>query len=423
MSALHQHIIERSLAELNANAPFQRCLLDATLHCEGPTASAAMFDSPATYRGADAALDLVLRRPAAQARRDTQTADPLASFAITVLLTDGFQSTVSPSTGGATDVSCAGGADPACLGSLLAARAREGYGVWVGRIYMPFAGTYFPERPIDELWPRVEAHVQELNTNHPEWTGVSFAAQRGRHASPSGAFRWEGARPLLIFVLTRDIALGRNFVAKVTEHLPTEPAIFARRPDVDVAFAELAPFAGASARVVESSIQRAGADPAARSVRMRPATRSARGVEVAIECPIEGVASFPVQAALTRPPLVPRWVDVVPSWRPLPPTRPDPTPAAAWVRPTMQPNSLNLNVGVDCRRVPQGQHQFSLGIHVDWRRNAQFNEQWFIRDSVETSVEAPERAYRLREIVTPPLVAATTRSGWLDQLHITLTRR
>lgn len=415
MSALHQHVVERALAQLNANAPFRRCLLDATLHCDAAPVSALAFDDADTYGGADAALDHVLRRPVAVARPDARTEDPLDPFALTVLITDGFQSTVSPGGGASPDVHCAGGADPACLGSLLAARVREGYGVWLVRIVMPFAGTYFPERPVGEMWPRIAAHVEDLNRNHPEWTGVTFRASRGHRDSPSGAFRWEGARPLLMFVLSRDIPLGRNFVAKVTEFLPTEDTIFARSAALDVASVELAPFEGASARIQEASIRRSQSGGAADAVHIAPAGRTARGVQVSARCSLAGVASFQALTTFQRGARIPAFVDVVPSWRVV-------TGAAAWLSPAAVPGTLNLNVGIDCRRLPRGTHTQTLGVHVDWRRNAQLAQQWFMRESAETSYEAPESVYRLREIVTPPLVASTDRRGWLDQMQVSVTR-
>ncbi len=416
MSALHEQVIERALALVNANAPFRRCLLDATLHC-GPTPEpAAAFNLARTYHGADAALDSILRRPATVARADAQTDDPLDPFSVTILLTDGFQTSVTPGGGASPEVNCAGGADPACLGSLLAARVREGYGVWLGRIVMPFAGTYYPERPVDEMWPRIEAHVTDLNTNHPEWNGVQFRAERGHHASPSGAFRWEGARPLLMFILSRDIERGRNLVARMQEFLPTESTIFARSAALDVAFSELAPFESATARVQEASIRRATNGGPADAVHVSPATRNAQGADVSIRCALEGQASFPVTTSFVRPPRIPSYINVVPSWRVV-------SGEATLLRPQARPGTLDLDVGVDCRRLTQGLHTERLGVYVEWSRNpARLAQEWFVRDSVETSYEAPERVYRLREMAMPPIVAATDRRGWLDQLQVSITR-
>jgi len=414
-------VIERSLAELRSNSPFQRCTLDATLHCEASPVPAERFDRPETYRGSDAALDTVLRRPPAGVRHDTAAQDPLDPFALTVLLTDGFQTAAASNhaVGGAgqPEVACASGADPACIGNLLRTRVLEGYGVWIGRIVMPFAGTYYPERPMGELWPRVEDHVADLNTNGSDWVPVVFNAQRGSRDTPSGAFRWEGARPLLLIILSRNIALGRQFVAKMREHLPTETTLFARENAArDVAFSELAPFEGASAHIDENSIRRAAGGAEAATVRIAPATRVADGVHVAIRCPLEGVARFPVATRFTRSALIPPYVAVTPGWRVVSGT-------GGWLRPTPRPGSLDLDVEVDCRRLPQGSHQQTLGVYVQWTRDAaRMAQEWFMRESVETSYEAPERVYRLREMVGPPIVAATERRGWLDRLHVTVTR-
>lgn len=414
LSSLHHQVIDRSLAELQANVPFRRCTLDAALHCEGSPVPPENFDRLETYRGSDAALDAVLRRPASGARSDTAPVDPLDPFAITVLLTDGFQTGAGG--GGQVDANCAGGADPSCLGTLLRARVLEGYGVWLGHIMMPFAGTYFPERSMRELWSGVERHVEDLNMNRPEWTGVVFRAQRSDRDTPSGAFRWEGARPLLMFVLSRSPTLGRSFVDRLRAHLPTETTLFVRGSGSDMHFSELAPFEGASARIQEAAIRRASGGPESTAVRIATARRGADGVHVDIRCPLTGVAQFPVPTTFTRGVLIPGYVDVVPSWRVA-------SGAGAWLRPTTRPGSLDLDVTVDCRRLPQGTHRQTLGVFVEWRRNeARLASEWFIRESVETSYEAPERVYRLREIALPPVTAATSRQGWLEHLHVSVTR-
>ena len=66
---------------------------------------------------------------------------------------------------------CAG-----CLAALLRQRVEEGYGLWVGRLILPFDGRYFAERRLDPpMWARITGHVAALNTD-PEWNGVRFAA-------------------------------------------------------------------------------------------------------------------------------------------------------------------------------------------------------------------------------------------------------
>lgn len=425
MSAFHEHVVERALAQLNANVPFKRCLLDTELRCGQAPVPALQFDNPQTYHGTDAALDLMLSRPADVPRPDANEQDALDPFAITILVTDGFQTAPMPSRGDA-GVICAGGADPNCLGTLLAARVRDGYGVWLGRLVMPFAGMYYPERPVDEVWPRIDAHVDDLNRNRPEWNGVQFGARRGRRGAPAGAFRWEGARPLLLIVLTRDVNLGRSFRRNVEQFIRNEETIFARGAAQDVAFEELAPFDGASGRIAESSVRRAQSGGAADAVRIAPAVRGAQGVEVSIRCTLQGVARFPVQATVQRGAAIPGYVDVVSSWRVegarAPWLQVEPQPAAAVIV-GAQPTPHNLMATVDCRRLRQGSYTQTLGIYVDWRRSEErLTRQWFWTDSVETSYEAPEKVYRLRELVIPPIEMATNRRGWLDHMRVTVTR-
>ena len=416
LSTLHQQILERSLAELGANAPFRRCLLDTSLHCEDSPRSALAMDQPTTYRGFDAALDSILRRPPAGLRADTAPTDPLDPYAISILLTDGFQSAVAADAG-TPEVNCAGGADPSCLGTLLANRAREGYGIWLGRIVMPFAGNYSPERPIGEMWDSIANHVTDLNTNHPEWTGVVFNAHRGSVNSASGTFRWEGARPMLMIVLSRDVSLGRRFVSMVTQRLPNEPTIFARNASADVNFSELSPFEGATARIQENAIGRAPG-PTAAQVRTSPARRTPQGVQLELRCPITGQATIQVGATFARSPITPSYVDLVPSWRLK-------AGAGNWLRlsPRVQPGGLGADLAIDCRTLAQGVHEQTLGIFIEWRRRAEdFQTQWFIRESAETSFEAPESSYRLAQMATPAITLATDRRGWLDEITVRITR-
>ena len=121
------------------------------------------------------------------------TAEPAASpasWAVTVMVTDGFQSTGAMfQPGASSDVACTSGADPSCLAALLRQRVDEGYGVWVGRLVLPFDGRYYAERRLDAtMWARVQAHVRELNVD-PAWNGVRFAAASPNLTSDSGAFR------------------------------------------------------------------------------------------------------------------------------------------------------------------------------------------------------------------------------------------
>ena len=168
---------------------------------------------------------------------------------MTLVVSDGFQSTSAAfQPGAATDVACTAGADPSCLAALLRARVDEGYGLWVGRLLLAFDGRYFAERRLDRaMWARTQAHVEALNTD-PLWNGVRFAASSPSFTSDSGVFRFVGARPLMLFILSRDIDAGRGLVAEMQRRLAVE-RMTVRGVAADVAFSEWAPFEGISASV------------------------------------------------------------------------------------------------------------------------------------------------------------------------------
>jgi hypothetical protein len=414
MSVLHQQVIETALNRLRADAPLQRCLLDTELRCGAAPVPATTFDLASTYHGSDAALDRVLRMPESAPRPDAVEPDLLEPRAISILLTDGFQSAPTPSAG-SPHVRCAGGADPGCLGALLADRVRAGYGVWVGRIYLPFSGNYYPERSIDGLWDGIVAHVDDLNRNQTAWQGVTFQARQARgERRANGMFTWSGARPLLMVVLSRNIALGRDFVARASQALQVERAILARESfERDVAFAELAPFETATACIDPSAIRRQESIGPGAAVRIAPAVRTARGVEVLARCTITGRASFSTRFVVARPPSVPAYVDVQTTWRA------EGAPAS-WL--TVTASGPQLVATIDCRRLPRGVVSAMWGVYAAWERRVGQDRQWVFEESAPTSYEAPEKVFRLRDLVSPALDLALNRQGWLDHLTVTVSR-
>ncbi|MFO0608811.1 MAG: hypothetical protein U0324_36930 [Polyangiales bacterium] len=394
--------------------------------------SGAELDRTETYSGRAAALDLALRRPEATSDPARRLDDPLDPFEITVLVTDGFQS-ARASGSAAGDALCASGADPACVGHLLAARVREGYGVWLGRLYLPFKGTYYPERALsDAIWERVQAHVTELGAANSGWDNVHFEARRRGHDGESGAFQWEGARALLMFVLSRDHAKGRALVGKIQEALRSETTIFPRGFDADASFAELAPFEGVSGRVAPETVARRGGGPAVDAVVVDATQRVAGAAVTTAHCSIEGAADITTGGAVALGSVAPpRFVEVTAAWRLSGPAAEGATlvsprePVRVWPAAGPAPGSpFPAMWRIDCRRLAPGMHEHRFGVHVAWRLDESvLASEWYMRESADTSYDSPERVFRLRQMVLPALQTATARRGWLDQWVLRLTRR
>lgn len=419
LQTLHTQVIEASLSALQLNNPFQRCALDTDLRCEA-NLTPAQLRSPATYRGSNAALHLALRRPPRAPRADMQGVDPLDPWAVTVLVTDGFQSTATPFQPGATgDVACTAGADPSCLAALLRARVDEGYGLWVGRIHMTFEGRYFAERRLDPaMWSRTLAHVAALNTD-PYWNGATFAAARPNYTSDTGPFEWRGARPMLVFVLSRDIPRGRALVAEMSRRLAVERITVRRAPE-DFAFSEWAPFEGLGARVAVA-VRNENGGPAD-AVYVDPPQRTASGLVVPVRCSVRGKARIRLEGAVALGALPPPpFARVELSWRLL--SRPatellvprEPVATAA--------GPLVARTGIDCTVLPQGRFQYDLGLAARWTVDpAALGREWFVRESGETSFESPEKVFGLADLARTVVTAGVAREGLLDRVTLLVQR-
>lgn len=421
LATLHAQVIESSLSALQRNNPFQRCTVDAAVHCGQPGVSAQQLAAPAIYRGANASLHLALRRPPRAPRPDLQEPDPLDPFAVSIVVTDGFQSTSAPFQGGAAgDVACTAGADPSCLAALLRARVDEGYGLWVGRLLLAFDGRYFAERRLDRaMWARTEAHVEALNTD-PLWNGVRFRAMSPSFTSDSGVFRFSGARPLMLFILSRDVLVGRRLVAEMQRRLGIERMTVRGIPS-DIAFSEWAPFEGITANVLAA--RRAESGDRADHVLVDRATRSSTALEVPVRCDLEGAARIRVDG-VTRlgslPP--PRFARVSMGWQ-----VPSPTPSALMVpREAMRPveGPWAITTGVNCTQLNAGLHAYPLTLAARWTvDDAALSREWFIRESGETSFETPERVFGLADLARAVITAGVNRAGPLDRMNLRVTRR
>lgn len=421
LQTLHAQVIEASLSALQLNNPFQRCAVDTAVRCGAPQLSAQQARLPATYSGGYSALHLALRRPPRAPRPDLQQPDPLDPYNVTVLVTDGFQSTSTPFQPGASgDVACTAGADPSCLAALLRQRVEEGYGLWVGRLILAFDGRYFAERRLDPaMWARVTQHVTALNTD-PQWNGVRFAASSPSMTGESGAFRWQGARPLLVFVLTRDIDRGRQLVGEMQRRLQVE-RITMRQSPADIDFSEWSPFEGLNARVLNAVRNESGG--AADSVIVDRVTRQGETFLIPARCDLHGQARIRMDGAIRfgslPPPPVAR---VALTWQ-------SPTPLDGFFlmpREVMNttPGPFTVRTGIDCRQLPPGTRDYNFGLFGQWTVNpAVLASGWYTTGSAETSYDSPEKVFGLADLARAVITAGVNRQGYLDRVTLRVTRQ
>ncbi|MDO9022759.1 MAG: hypothetical protein Q8S73_16325 [Deltaproteobacteria bacterium] len=421
LQTLHAQVIEASLSALQLNNPFQRCAVDTAVHCEAPQLTPQQARLPATYRGAYSALHLALRRPPRAPRPDLQQPDPLDPYNVTVLVTDGFQSTSTPFQPGASgDVACTAGADPSCLAALLRQRVEEGYGLWVGRLILPFDGRYFAERRLDPaMWSRVTQHVAALNTD-PQWNGVRFAASSPSMTGESGAFRWQGARPLLVFVLTRDIPRGRQLVGEMQRRLAVE-RITLRQSAGDIDFSEWSPFEGLTARVLNAVRNESGG--AADSVIVDRPVRQGETFVIPARCDVRGQARIRLDGVIQFGAMPPPPIATVSlTWQ-------SPTPLDGFFlmpREPMRtlPGPFTVRTGIDCRQLPPGTRDYNFGLFGRWTVNpAALASAWFTTGSAETSYDSPEKVFGLADLARTVIAAGVNRQGYLDRVTLRVTRQ
>lgn len=419
LEGLHGQVIEASLASLGLNVPFERCALDEQLRCQQALTIQQLRD-PNTYRGRAGALDIALRRPPRAAREDQQQPDPLDPFRVTVLVTDGAQSSSTPFNASATgEVACTGGADPSCIAALLRQRIDEGYGVWVLRVRLPFNGKYFSERRIDrDMFARTTAHIAEVNRNERSWSGVTLAARRPNFTGDSGSYELSGARPLLVFVLSRDIESGRLLVNEMLRRVRTE-RIGAGTTD-DIASSEWAPFEGYDARL--TAAQRMDSGGAADEVRVDRARVQNGALTVPVTCSLRGRARVRVQGSVVQGAMAPPpFADVRFDWR-------RETPAARGV--ALAPSAIRAAPGafdgvfdVDCTGLPAGRFRYTWSVFGHWQLSEQAAQrEWWTTESAENSYEMPERVFGLADMARNVAGAGVARSGALARVTFELTR-
>jgi hypothetical protein len=238
--AVHEEI-DTAISEVGLGSA-TKCTVGDEVTCDGVPAAPAKIAHPGLYRQATSRLDKVLARAPRPPKLDPNQPPPvdlLDDARVTLLITDGMA--VAGDTGGSA--SCARGADPTCVRTLLQQRIADGYGVWLVGVLLPFRGTHFPERTLTtEYLARTRAHVSQLKFD-PRNLGVTFSmGALGTTTGGKSTYVYGGYKPLLVFVLGRDPVLARALVGALVTRLRAAPIQPGKMRPIDtVESVELAP--------------------------------------------------------------------------------------------------------------------------------------------------------------------------------------
>ena len=334
---------------------------------------------------------------------------------LSVFVTDGLQSTPPDK---ATDLpgSCVGGDDVLCLQKVLVERAKQGVGIWIVTASLPFKGWIFAEQGMaPSQFEATRAHIVEQRERWPE-TPMTVDKLQARNGS-NARFMYDGPRPLVVFVLTRDIAKGR----KVTEALVKELHAGDRSQPKqrDLASAELWPGVPNVVRFIPE-IERLKDGPKAVLVLPRGATtRDPTGHLLAsFDCREDGVAKLQMKVVMKpRPAGAPTLPDTfTESFE----VRADGNVPGTVAGPVTLDKPGFYSVVVGCRALLTGQHDlgFDLVYGVHHQPPGKLWEPW----TAPNTFAMPERVFQLQSLVDAVTATAARPDAVVDHLTIRLIR-
>lgn len=196
----------------------------------GLPADAKRYRNIGVYYGGSSELSAALAEIPADApllKDATIDVSPVDQRGVSVIITDGLEvSGKGEVTPGERSAGCRPGPDSFCLHRVLANRAASGYGVWIQLVSLRFDGHVYPERGMSkEMYDAVNLYLEKLRTEPGPYQRIDDS--KGMRITPSGIkggdgrYRFEGVRPLLVVVLSRDIELGRRVSSALDQELRT----------------------------------------------------------------------------------------------------------------------------------------------------------------------------------------------------------
>lgn len=143
--------------------------------------------------------------------------------AVTILMTDGLEASAGTPRED-IEINCQPGADAFCLRDVLVARSRQGFGIWVVAVSMPFNGRIFTERGLDDArFAQIQPHLDEL-TAQPGWEAIELTARnlKRNRKTHNDNYQYKGVRPMLLLVIAGEHARGRRVTEDLVRRLTQE---------------------------------------------------------------------------------------------------------------------------------------------------------------------------------------------------------
>lgn len=410
--AVHDEI-DAAVSEVGLGAA-AKCTVGERVTCDGVPTAPAKLANEHLYHEPTSRLDKVLARMPVPAQLDPNQPprpDLLDDARVTLLVTDGMA--VASDAGGSA--SCARGADPTCIRTLLQQRIAEGYGVWIVGALLPFRGTHFPERMLTSAYlERTRAHVDQLKFDVRN-LGVAFSVGTLGSDPTSGGrstYGYQGYKPLLVFVLGRDAAIARSLVGTLVAKLRAAPVHPGKmRPEDAVQSVELAPLPATTTRATRLELAARGEQQALFGTGFDPkqltelalvkAAQFDGGLSQKLWCGARGRAMmylhYEQAAELALPAYLQERVVLAPVTG-LPPRVIAPPRASSDHRILTGIDCAALRVGADTALELALSSELALDDHA-------LEQQWWSRNgwSSDDAWQMPERVYRLEDIVAPIL--------------------
>jgi hypothetical protein len=408
--------LEKSVRNATASSEptprIQRCYLGKTLDCRSQLQLNAM-DVASTYAADESRLDLFLTAaPPADAKdKAAKPVDPIEPYRVAVLVTDGMAARAPNAPAGGSP--CLAGADPECMAYLLKQRAEQGYGIWVALLLLPFRGTHYAERPLDEpMWQRVQQHVAGLKQDE-YFKGVQSNVKRNGSAVPFNSYQFEGVKPILVIALSRDIQAGRNFIQQFSEGIRREQIV---QPSTAVYSMEVAPLSVRPRQITKVSLGSGQSE----GVRPIAGKRQTGLYDYLVECDRNGGASFNVnwEEKADAPKVVPDGITVNYNLVPAGGTGNLPqgliTPQAS--------SETGIPVQLSCRQLAEGNYSGCYDVQAELKVDPSVEAFWKAL-SADNIYEAPERLYGLREMIQQVLSTVTAQPRVMDRAVFRVERK
>lgn len=398
----------RNAIAASDSSTIRRCYLGDKLDCNTRISMQAM-DSPGTYSATESRLDLFMTNAANGDPKPKEAQDPIDPYSISVLITDGMQARSPDSKSGGP---CLDGADPDCIAHLLKQRVSKGYGVWMALLLLPFKGTHFAEQPLDNArWQRVQQHISSL-ARDPYLQGVSCNVTKTGAGATFKSYSYQGVKPLLVLVLSRDRQLGRNFLQQFTGSIRKEGVV---QPASAVYSMELAPLSVRPRQVAKISLA-----PQSPVQGVRPITQKRQGgvYDYLVECDANGSATFVVSwEDKEGTQAVPDGITV--DYKLVPSNEGDFPQGRMMIG---NATEKGFEARLSCQQIREGAYEAWFKLEAEMKADPNTASFWSALHA-DNMYEAPERLYGLKDLVQSVLLGAIEQPRVTDCIRFRIERK